>query len=137
MVAQCPGPARPGRAMLPAEMSMSARGSRFWRTPSFGVVSFLAIVGSVACSTTASGLKARYAREQSCPIDQVSVSEAGGDVYHASGCGNGTEYVCGSFAGVGDSSRGCRERGLNPHEPMGDPPPQNATQSRPDLIGPK
>ncbi len=33
--------------------------------------------------------------------------------------------------------RGCRERGLNPHEPMGDPPPQNATQSRPDLIGPK
>jgi hypothetical protein len=101
------------------------------------LVLLLAIGGSVACSTTASGLKARYAREQSCPVDQVSVSEAGGDVYHASGCGNGTEYVCEGFAGMGDSSRRCHERGLNPHEPMGDPPPQNATVTRPDLVGPK
>jgi hypothetical protein len=67
----------------------------------------------------------------------VSVSEAGGEVYRASGCGNGTEYICEGFAGMGDSSKRCRERGLNPHEPMGDPPPQNATVTRPDLVGPK
>ena len=91
----------------------------------------------LACSTTASGLKARYAREQSCPADQVSITEAGGDVYRANGCGNGTEYICGNFAGFGDSSSGCHERGLNPHEPAGEPPPQNATVARPDLVGPR
>ena len=124
--------------MLPAEMGRSARArSSVFGTPCFGFVLLLAIAGSVACSTTESGLKARYAREQSCPVDQVSISEAGGDVYHASGCGNGTEYICEGFAGMGDSSRRCRERGLNPHEPMGEPPPQNATATRPDLVGPR
>jgi hypothetical protein len=104
---------------------------------SLGWVLLLSVAGTVACSTTASGLKARYAREQSCPVDQVSVAERGGTVYLANGCGNETEYVCDAFAGTGDSSTRCRERGLNPHEPMGDPPPQNPTLERPDLIGPK
>lgn len=94
-------------------------------------------VGAVACSTTTAGLKARFAREQSCPQDQVSVSDAGGAVYRASGCGVDTEYICDAFAGAGDSSRRCRERGLNPHEPLGDPPPQNATETRPDLVAPR
>lgn len=58
-------------------------------------------------------------------------------MYRASGCGTETEYICEAFAGMGDSSQRCRERGLNPHEPMGNPPPQNATVTRPDLVGPK
>src|SRR5476649_465462 len=67
------------RVRLAAEMGTSARtGSRVWGTPSLGVVLLLVIAGSAACSTTESGLKARYAREQSCPVDQVSISEAGG-----------------------------------------------------------
>jgi hypothetical protein len=106
-------------------------------TRSVALAVFLAITGSVACSTTVSGLKARYARERSCPADQVSVADAGGAVYHASGCGIETEYVCESFAGMGDISQRCRERGLNPHEPMGNPPAQNATVTRPDLVSPK
>jgi hypothetical protein len=105
--------------------------------PSLGLVSLLAMVGGVACSTTTSGLKARFAREQTCPPDQVSVTDAGGAVYHASGCGAETEYVCEAFAGMGDISQRCRERGLSPHEPTGSPPPQNATVTRPDLVGPK
>ena len=91
--------------------------------------------GSVACSTTKSSLTARYAKERSCPASQVVVTEAGGAVYHASGCGDDTEYICESFAGFGDPSRQCRERGLNPREPSGNPPPRNT--SRPDLVSPK
>ncbi|HEY1536358.1 MAG TPA: hypothetical protein VGF76_20200 [Polyangiaceae bacterium] len=97
----------------------------------------LASAVSVACSTTSSGLKARFAREQRCPADQVSVTDAGGAVYHASGCGTDTDYVCEAFAGMGDINQRCHERGLSPHEPMGNPPPQNATVTRPDLVGPK
>ena len=90
----------------------------------------------VACSTTTSGLKTRFAHERSCPSSQVAVSESGGAVYRASGCGQQTEYICESFAGFGTSStQHCRERGLNPHEPSGDPPVKNS--SRPDLEAPK
>jgi hypothetical protein len=88
-----------------------------------------------ACSTTASRLKARFAKEQTCPESRVAVSEQGGSVYRASGCDRSTEYVCGGFAGLGDPSRGCFERGSNPHEPSGSPPPQNT--SRPDLVAPR
>ena len=91
---------------------------------------------SVACSTTTSGLKTRFARERGCPPGEVQVSEAGGSVYRANGCGEHTEYICESFAGFGASStQHCRERGLNPHEPSGMPPPVNT--SRPELEGPK
>jgi hypothetical protein len=90
---------------------------------------------STACSTTSSRLKARFATEQGCPVDQVGVEDEGGTVYRASGCGKDTEYVCEAFAGMGDSSQRCAERGLNPHAPTGDPPPQNT--SRPDLVAPK
>lgn len=90
---------------------------------------------SVACSTTTSSLKARFAKERRCPASQVVVTEAGGAVYRARGCGDDAEYICESFAGMGDPSRQCRERGLNPHEPSGNPPPRNT--SRPDLVPPR
>ncbi|HEY1536636.1 MAG TPA: hypothetical protein VGF76_21595 [Polyangiaceae bacterium] len=91
--------------------------------------------GASGCATTSSRLKARFAREQSCSVDQVGVTDEGGEVYLASGCGKSSEYICPSFAGMGDSSTNCHERGLNPREPTGNPPPQNT--SRPDLVGPK
>jgi hypothetical protein len=100
---------------------------------------FLLTVGalllSTGCSTTTGSLKARFAKEQTCPVDQVGVVEEGGAVYRASGCGHDTEYVCSAFASFGDSSSNCAPRGLNPHEPMGDPPPQNT--SEPDYSAPK
>ena len=88
-----------------------------------------------ACSTTASGLKVRFAKERGCAEGQVAVSEAGGEVYRASGCGSSAEYICDAFAGFGNSSQRCRERGLNPREPSGSPPAQD--NSRPDLVSPK
>ncbi len=89
----------------------------------------------MGCSTTSSRLKARFATEQGCPVDQVGVEDEGGTVYRASGCGKDTEYVCESFAGMGDSSQRCVERGLNRREPTGNPPPRNVY--RPDLEPPK
>ncbi|HET7543707.1 MAG TPA: hypothetical protein VFK05_27730 [Polyangiaceae bacterium] len=91
--------------------------------------------GSVACTATTTALKGRYAKERSCSESQVLVREAGGDVYLASGCGDATQYICEGFAGFGNPSQRCRERGMNPREPVGNPPPQNT--SRPDLVPPK
>ena len=90
---------------------------------------------SAACTATTSALRVRYAKERSCPEAQVLVREAGGDVYLASGCGASTQYICEGFAGFGNPSQRCRERGMNPREPVGNPPPQNT--SRPDLVPPK
>jgi hypothetical protein len=96
------------------------------------------ILGCCAgCSSTTSGLKARFARDHGCSTDQVAVVNENGVDYHASGCGKETDYVCGSTAGFGDSSHFCTVRGLNPHESTGEPPPQNALDNRPDLVGPK
>ena len=104
----------------------------------FGIgawVALVAVMGCAGCSTTSSRLKARFAREQGCAVDQVAVVDEGGTVYRASGCGKDTEYICPTFAGMGDSSRACSERGLNPHAPMGEPPPRNT--SRPEYEAPK
>jgi hypothetical protein len=90
-----------------------------------------------ACASTASKLQARFAREQACPADLVRVSDEGGQVYRARGCDRSTEYICESFAGMGDPSKGCRERGLSPHEPSGNPPPQPQPAFRPELVAPK
>jgi hypothetical protein len=89
---------------------------------------------SVACTTTTASLRARYAKERRCPESQVAVREEGGAVYRAEGCGGEAEYYCESFAGPGDPSKQCRERGLNPREPSGEPPPKNPRQ---DLVSPK
>ncbi len=108
-----------------------------WSIPGFwSVAALCASLATMACSTTsASGLKARFAREQRCPVDQVAVREEGGEVYRAEGCGTDTEYVCEAFAGAGDINQRCHERGSNPRVPTGFPPPQN--DSRPDLVSPK
>jgi hypothetical protein len=89
----------------------------------------------LACSTSTSALRARYAKERKCPESRVAVSEQGGAVYRASGCGQLAEYICESFIGFGNSAQRCRERGLHPREPSGDPPAK--VPSRPDLVGPK
>jgi hypothetical protein len=117
-----------GRLSSAEAQSEFIRGLRYITLLSF-------VSGIVACSTTESGLKARFAREQGCPADQVGVVAEGGEVYRADGCGMDTEYVCEAFAGMGDINSRCSERGLNPHEPTGNPPPQNT--SRPELVGPK
>lgn len=103
--------------------------------PTLTVWGVALLVCCSACSTTSSQLKARFARERNCPIDQVGVVDRGGTVYRASGCGDDAEYVCGAFATLGDGSQNCRERGLNPREAVGAPPPKNT--SRPDLEAPK
>ncbi len=48
------------------------------------------------------------------------VREVGGNVYHASGCGQSTEYTCSSFANTG-SRAPCEERGVRGHEPVATP----------------
>jgi hypothetical protein len=97
---------------------------------------FLLGIGAtlLGCSTTSGRLKARFAREQSCPADQVGVVEEGAMVYRATGCGKQTEYVCGTFASM-DSGNNCSIRDLNGREPPGNPPPKNT--SRPDYDSPK
>ena len=106
-----------------------------FRSWASGCVLALSMLGLCNCSTTVSKLRARFAREQNCPADQVFVVDEGGTVYRASGCGTDTEYVCESFAGMGDSAWGCSIRGANPHVPPGEPPPQNT--SRPEYTPPK
>ncbi|HTA90414.1 MAG TPA: hypothetical protein VK745_12580 [Polyangiaceae bacterium] len=112
---------------------------RALRFPGGGAVALFAFFAlatcCLGCSTTSSRLKARFATEQGCPVDQVGVEDEGGTVYRASGCGKDTEYVCESFAGMGDSSQRCVERGLSRREPTGNPPPRNVY--RPDLEPPK
>ena len=90
-----------------------------------------------ACSSPSARLKARVEREESCPEQLVAVSDQGGAVYRASGCDRSTEYVCESFAGMGDPSRGCRERGLSPRETPGKLPPQPQHFGGEDLAPPK
>ena len=69
-------------------------------------------VAPAGCASTSDAIRGRYAREYACPESQVSVSDSGGTVYRAVGCGRSAEYVCGSFAGGGkDPARGCEERG--------------------------
>jgi hypothetical protein len=51
-----------------------------------------------ACVSTHSVIRARFAKEQSCPEDLVAVDEEGGTQYRARGCDKETTYVCGSVA---------------------------------------
>jgi hypothetical protein len=85
------------------------------------------------CATTASKLKAQFARERSCPEDEVRVFERGGVVYEATGCGQRAEYVCSAFANAGPRAS-CEERGLSPKTPPGREPPQ--FPERPERIAP-
>ncbi|HMR04150.1 MAG TPA: hypothetical protein PKA88_00165 [Polyangiaceae bacterium] len=73
------------------------------------------------CSSTTSNLRTRFSKESGCPEAQVGVSERGGNVYRATGCGKTKEYVCGGFASA-TSVPECQERGLPSQAPAsGDP----------------
>jgi hypothetical protein len=85
------------------------------------------------CASTSDGLRARFAKERSCPESQVSVVESGGVVYRASGCGQSAEYACGSFSSASDA-RGCQERGL-PRRASSDAP-ERFPQPRVEHQGP-
>jgi hypothetical protein len=61
--------------------------------------------------STTSFVQGRFAKEQSCPKDQVTVDEPLYQRYRAHGCGKETTYVCNSTGGF----RGgidCVEEGL-------------------------
>ncbi len=89
-----------------------------------------ALVVCSACASTSSQLAQRFAREHQCPEAQVIVSEAGGNAYHASGCGQATEYVCSTFA-TSNSRVACEEQGVRGHEPPSEP-----RSPSPDPAGP-
>jgi hypothetical protein len=78
---------------------------------------FVVVLGLAACSTTASSLRSRFARERTCPESQVDVDEQGGNQYVARGCGDRAVYVCGAVAGFGDPEKSCNEQGLNRRGP--------------------
>jgi hypothetical protein len=58
-------------------------------------------------------------------------------MYRAVGCDRSTEYICPAFAGMGDPSQACREKGLSPREPPGQLPPKPQHFGGPDLEPPK
>ena len=71
----------------------------------------------LACSTTSSTLRTRFARERACSEDQVRVEDAGGNEYRVSGCEQHAVYVCGSTAGFGNPGASCAEQGVTGHAP--------------------
>jgi hypothetical protein len=71
---------------------------------------------ALGCSTATSRLRSRFANERGCPETQVGVTERGGNVYRATGCGKSAEYVCGGFASA-TSTPDCQERGLPSQAP--------------------
>ncbi len=94
----------------------------------------VSLAGLAGCSTTTDKLKARYAKEHACDADEVQVVSSGGTTYRASGCGASTEYVCSSFASMGDDARGCEEPGLQ-KKPGGEPPNLPGPTTAPDPPG--
>jgi hypothetical protein len=100
------------------------------RSGRLGLALTLALAG---CTSTASKLRSRFANEHGCPREEVTVVESGGLEYRASGCGQSTEYVCGSFASMGKDERSCEERGVQkkvPSEPAQYPKPLDRLPSR-------
>ena len=92
---------------------------------------------TLGCSTTSDKLRARFAKEKGCTVDETMVVEEGGTTYRASGCGKSAEYVCPSFGSMGDAARACEERGLN-KKPGADPKPLPGAypMSKPEPPGP-
>jgi hypothetical protein len=76
------------------------------RLPSLGIALLLG-----ACVSTTSVVRSRFATEQGCPEDQVTVDEEGGTQYRARGCNKETTYVCGSVAGLQGGVQ-CVQEGL-------------------------
>lgn len=87
------------------------------------------------CTTTESSLRARFAREHSCPEPDVKVVESKGVNYRATGCGETAEYVCGSVASMGTGPAQCEERGMS-KKPGSEPPPFPGNYTQPVPPGP-
>ncbi len=71
----------------------------------------VALFGLASCVTTTSVVRSRFAKEQSCPVDRVTVDGPFAQRYRAHGCDREATYVCtstGGFKGGGE----CVEEGL-------------------------
>jgi hypothetical protein len=82
----------------------------------------------LACVSTTSTVRSRFATERGCPGDQVTVTAEGGTQYRARGCDKETVYVCGSVASFKGGAQ-CVEQGLpnppgyrEPEHPVLPPP---------------
>ena len=95
----------------------------------------LLLVALLGCSTTTSRLRTRFAKEHSCTEEATHVTEAGGTHYHVTGCGQVAEYVCPSFATMGEDARGCEEEGIV-KKPGGEPKVLPGPNTPPDPPGP-
>jgi len=62
-------------------------------------VTLLGAVVLTSCVSTTSVVRTRFAKEQSCPENHVTIDLEGGSLYRARGCDKETTYVCGSVAG--------------------------------------
>lgn len=97
-----------------------------------GLALWVGVVGFevTGCASTGDKLRTRFARERGCPESQVLVSPRGGVVYAAEGCGQATEYVCGTFvsSSMDKSAGSCDERNLPRQVRASDalPPPPRA-----------
>lgn len=76
------------------------------------------LVLALGCVSTTDGVRARFAKEQSCPEARVDV-QSEGDVYRVSGCGKRVTYIC---PGPHDK---CTPRGQYKQAAPGPYPPPN------------
>src|SRR5579862_8026668 len=77
-----------------------------------GVVGVVGVAAALcSCVTTTDVVRSRFAKEQSCPEDQVRVDEGGGTQYRARGCDKETVYVC-SAAAAFKGGVECVQQGL-------------------------
>jgi hypothetical protein len=81
-----------------------------------------------SCVSTTSVVRTRFAKEQSCPEEEVTITLEGGSLYRARGCDKETTYACGSVAGFQGGVQ-CVEEGFpspraprDPDRPVMPPP---------------
>jgi hypothetical protein len=107
---------------------MSSRTGR----ASLGLVVTLGLFG---CVSTADRLRTKFADEQTCPKEQVHVTEQGANVYRVTGCSESIEYVCSTFANNGGLLP-CEERGGIKNAPSGVPTRSPGSQNHQQPPGP-
>jgi hypothetical protein len=64
-----------------------------------------------SCVSTTSVVRSRFARDQGCPEDQVTVDEASATEYRARGCEKETTFVCSAPSAFRGGVQ-CVEQGL-------------------------
>jgi hypothetical protein len=82
-----------------------------------------------ACVSTTGVVRSRFATEQNCAEDQVTVDQTGAEQYRARGCGQETTYVCGSVAALKGGVQ-CVQQGLS--GPPGYREPERSVLPPPD-----